>query len=226
MPLPQARFEREYFDTYYGDYERSNPPRKMRHYRQAVERYAPAAGPSRILDIGCAFGKFLASLASGWDLYGIDASEYAIRAARERVPRAQLVVSGNGTIPFATQFHAITAWDVLEHIPDLDQTACQIAAHLTTDGVFLFVVPVYDGPLGSAVRMLDSDPTHVHRWPRAAWLGWAARHFMVVDWWGVFRIRVPGLGYVHRPVRGLRRIAPAIAVVTRHRPLPPSPASA
>lgn len=226
MAASPTAFEREYFDACYGDYERSNPPRKLRHYRQAVERHLAAVTPVRLLDIGCAFGGFLGSLEPTWEIYGIDVSEYAIHQARERLPRAQLAVDRNAAIPFSVRFDAITAWDVLEHLSEPDAMARQITDHLTERGAFLFVVPVYDGPLGSAVRWLDTDPTHVHRWSRRAWLDWAGRHFVVVDWWGIFRLRLPGGRYVHRPVRTLRSIAPAVAIVTRQRSRAAATASA
>lgn len=210
-----AAFEQEYYATYYRDYARQNPERKMQHYRQAVERALPAAETPRVLDIGCAFGTFLASLNSRWQPYGMDVSEYAIAAARERLPRARLAVARDGKIPFPEVFDAVTAWDVLEHIPQLDDVAQQVSQHLAENGTFVFVVPVYDGPLGPLVQMLDADPTHVHRVARTFWLDWASRHFTVADWWGIFRFLFPWGYYLHWPTRALRRIAPAIAVVAR-----------
>jgi len=168
-------------------------------------------------DIGCAFGAFLGALDTRWQLYGMDVSEYAISQARTRLPRAHLDVVHDGVIPFHEPFDVITAWDVIEHIPELDMVAAQVTAHLTAHGAFVFVVPVYDGPLGPLVNMLDRDTTHIHRMPRDFWLHWAARHFQVDDWWGIFRFLFPGGLYFHAPTRALRRIAPAIAVVARSR---------
>lgn len=217
MARVRAAFEREYYETYYRDYDRQNPPRKMRHYREAVQRYLPARETTRILDIGCAFGTFLASLDSRWQAYGMDPSEYAIGKARERLPRARLELVRDGRVPFQERFDAITAWDVLEHISELDVVAQQVAEHLGDNGAFVFVVPVYDGPLGPVVRALDSDTTHVHRVSRKFWLDWADRHFQVQEWWGIFRFLFPGGHYLHWPTRQLRRIAPAVAVVARRR---------
>jgi SAM-dependent methyltransferase len=212
-----AAFEREYYATYYRDYERQNPPRKMRHYRLAVERHMPAVEDPRVLDFGCAFGTFLACLDPRWHPYGMDVSEYAIGAARRCLPRARLEVVRDGKVPFAEVFHAITAWDVLEHIAQLDDAAQQVSQHLAEHGAFLFVVPVYDGPLGPLVQALDADTTHVHRVSRRFWLDWANRHFDVQEWWGVFRFLFPWGYYLHWPTRALRRIAPAIAVVARRK---------
>jgi SAM-dependent methyltransferase len=217
MSRAQGAFEREYFERSYRDYDRQNPPRKLDHYRQAVERHVIAHGTVRLLDIGCAFGAFLASLDSRWEIYGADVSEYAIGLARQRLPRAHLEPVRNGELPFAEHFDIITAFDVLEHIPNVEAVVRQVVEHLTDDGAFLFVVPVYDGPLGPMVRALDADVTHIHRLARRFWLDLARRYFEVEDWWGLFRSLVPGGYYVHWPSRALRGITPAIAVVGRRK---------
>ena len=68
-------------------------------------------------------------------------------------------------IPFRGPFHAIVAFDVIEHVPDLDAIAKFVHSELDAHGVFVFVVPVYDGPLGGLVRRLDKDPTHMQKNP-------------------------------------------------------------
>jgi len=217
MAASPPAFEREYYDTYYRDYDRQNPPRKMRHYRETVERCLLPGSSARILDIGCAFGAFLAALDTRWQPYGMDVSEYAVGQARSRLPRAHLEVVRDGVIPFREPFDVITAWDVIEHIPELDSVAAQVCQHLTASGAFVFVVPVYDGPLGPLVNALDRDTTHIHRMARDFWLHWAGRHFQLEGWWGIFRFLFPGGHYLHWPTRALRRVAPAIAVVARRK---------
>jgi len=210
-------FEQDYYQTYYRNYHRQNPARKLQHYRRAVEGALPGREEIKVLDVGCAFGKFLGALDERWHRYGIDVSEYAIERAKRAVPGVQFTNVRDGEIPFQQLFDAITAWDVIEHISDLDRVARQIGDRLAEDGAFLFVVPVYDGPLGHAVRYLDRDPTHVHRVSRQFWLDWASRHFRVEDWWGVFRYLLPGGHYLHWPTRRLRGVAPAVAVIARRR---------
>jgi SAM-dependent methyltransferase len=108
-------------------------------------------------------------------------------------------------------FDLITAFDVLEHIPSIDETLSWIAANVRPGGELLFVVPVYDGPFGFLVRSLDRDPTHVHKQGRGFWLSAASRHLCLVAWWGLFRYLVAGRFYVHAPARAWRRFSPAIA---------------
>ena len=210
-------FEEEYYRDYYPDYERQNPERKLRHYVEAVRETLAGMPRPKVLDIGCAFGRFLSALDPTWRGYGVDVSTHAVDWAKDHVEGAQFAVIGDETIPFDEHFDAITAWDVIEHVPDLDQIASEIQTHLKPNGAFVFVVPVYDGPLGPIVRALDGDPTHIHKNSRRFWLDWAARHFEVETWWGIFRYLIPSGPYLHYPSHPLRRIAPAILIRARRR---------
>ena len=216
--LPPAWFDQSYYTNYYPDHDQKNTPRKLAYYRDTLARFLPPSqAPPRVLDLGCAFGSFVAALDARWQAYGTDVSEFAIGRARALVPHATFAVMHGGVIPFAERFAAIAAWDVLEHIPDLDDIANQVREHLVGDGVFGFAVPVYDGPLGGLVDRLDKDATHINRFPRRFWIDWAARHFSVVHWSGAFRYLLPGGHYIHWPSRALRNVSPAVVVVARTR---------
>ncbi len=210
-------FEAEYYEQNYPNYARQNPTRKLKHYEEAVRRHLPPGEPIRVYDLGCAFGAYLSAIDPQWQAYGADVSHFAVAEAKKRLPRGHFDVIAERSIPFDEKFHAITAWDVIEHIPDLDRVAAEVEAHLVERGAFVFVVPVYDGPLGPVVMALDKDPTHIHKTARRFWVDWAARHFEVIEWWGIFRYLMPGGYYAHVPTRALRSIAPAILVVARRR---------
>ena len=206
-----VKFDRAYFEAQYRDYKRQNPPRKLAFYRRLAEM---AAGPNprpRILDIGCAFGLFLSQLDSRWERFGMDVSEYAILQAREQVPGVRFEVSSAEQGVFQSPFDVITAFDVLEHLPRLDTVRSAISSSLVGGGGFVFVVPVYDGPLRPVVRALDRDPTHIHKQSRNFWLTWAGDDFSLRDWWGICRYLLPGGLCLHFPTHSMRRFAPAIA---------------
>jgi SAM-dependent methyltransferase len=211
----EARFEREYYEAVYPDYSRQNPPRKLGFYRRLVERVAPLDHPARILDIGCAFGDFLSMLDPGWERFGADVSRFAIEKAAASVPDATFARAGFSDLPFSGPFDIITAFDVIEHVPSLAVVADAVASRLPPGGHFIFVVPLYDGPTGPVIRLLDRDPTHVHKKSRDFWLAWAQERFEVREWWGVYRYLIPGLGYLHLPTKRLRRYTPAIVVIAR-----------
>ena len=210
-------FDRSYFETRYADYERQNPARKMRFYKSLAEAAAAGCKSPRILDIGCAFGFFLSWLGSGWERYGVDASEYAIACARQQVPGVSFAITASTDLVFPGPFDVISALDVLEHIADLDGMLQLIAAGLRPGGGFVSVVPVYDGITGPVIRLLDRDPTHLHKRSRDFWLDRMSVHFHLSDWWGIYRYLLPGGLYCHLVTKSLRRYAPAIACLARRR---------
>lgn len=209
-------FERGYFETYYRDYARQNPPKKLRFYRELAERAASGIQRPRILDLGCAFGGFLSALNPQWQRFGADVSEFATDLARRAVPGATFGRAGIADIGFPGRFDVITAFDVIEHVRGLDEAAEAIKSRLARGGHFIFMVPVYDGPTGPVVRLLDHDRTHVHRRSRRFWLQWTEQNFVLREWWGIFRYLFPGGVYLHRPTKIWRRFTPAIAVVARN----------
>ena len=207
----------DYYRSNYPNYLAQNPRRKLAFYRHMVETNAGPHLPRRIHDIGCAFGYFLGSLDAAWTKFGSDLSRHAIEHARAVCPEGCFDVADGNTAPaFCGPFGVVTAFDVLEHIPDLDAAAASVNGQLAPGGTFIFVVPVYDGLSGPVIRFLDHDPTHVHVWPRGQWLAWATKHFSIVSWTGILRYLLPGGRlYVHYPTELWKRHVPAILVVCR-----------
>jgi SAM-dependent methyltransferase len=211
-----AEFDKRYYQRNYRNYAAQNPQKKLAFYRDMVERYAGPDLPRRIHDIGCAFGFFLASLDDTWIKYGSDLSDFAIGKARTACPHAQFHIADSTFVPSAAdRFGVITCFDVLEHVADLDGTANSLKKQLAPGGIFIFVVPVYDGLCGPIIRLLDRDPTHVHTWPRNKWLEWATHHFEVAAWLGIVRYLMPGGYYLHRSTKIFRNHVPAILVVCK-----------
>ncbi|MGH7213988.1 MAG: class I SAM-dependent methyltransferase [Tepidisphaeraceae bacterium] len=212
----ERNFEQGYFQQNYPDYERQNPPRKLRYYREMIERFRTPDLPRRVHDIGCAFGRFLESMGPGWEPFGSDVSTFALERARMRLPRARFALRTQAGADWQPgTFGAVTAFDVAEHVPDLHALAAEVKTQLAPGGVFVLVVPVYDGLSGPVIRRLDKDPTHLHKWPRAKWLEWAGRHFRVEHWEGIVRYLLPTRQYLHVPTRLFRAHAPAVMIVCR-----------
>lgn len=211
-------FDATYFDVNYRDYESQNPPWKLGFYLRVLARHLPARRAATVLDVGCGKGAWLAHLArhTSWQLAGSDASEWAVADNRSRLPGVALSVASATDRPCpAGSLDAITACDVIEHVPDRDAAAAAIAAMLRPGGYFLLVVPVYDGLAGPLIWRLDKDPTHVHKLPRRDWLQWMERRFEIVEWWGMVRYLLPGRLYLHLPTRLGRAHTPAILVLGR-----------
>lgn len=213
----RAPYDASYYETVYRNYSQQNPSYKIRFYHDLVLRHTANAPQKQlsILDVGCAFGVFLKSLPSNWKRFGIDISHHSIEKAAEgekSISFAPAILENN---PFRGPFDVVTSFDVIEHIPDRDHALDNFYDLLKPGGLFVFVVPVYDGPLGWLVHRLDRDPTHLHKVGRADWVEWAQRRFQVLEWGGAFRFLFPGGVYLHWPTRLMRSATPCIAVVAR-----------
>lgn len=213
-----------YYSTTYRDYHRQNPPRKLEFYRSIVEQHTPLGRPTRVLDIGCGLGGFIACLRASdpartrFDLTGVDVSEFAIATNSAKFPNETFEVCGAEHISdLGKTFDVATAFDVLEHLDSPGEAALSISRCLTSEGILVLVVPVYDGPLGPVVKLLDHDESHVQLQSRRWWLDWTNKHFTVTSWLGIFRTLTPWHQYVHLPTRALRRVAPAILITARKR---------
>lgn len=205
----------DYYSTAYTSYEGQNPVRKLDHYVDSIRHRTPVASP-RLLDLGCGRGLFLERAASrfpDWMLAGIDPEPTGVRTTSTLVPTATIRRGAANDIPFpAGNFDVVTAWDVLEHVEDLDAGLSEAKRCLTTGGLLLAVVPVYDGVAGPLVRRLDSDSTHIHRRSRSFWVDLMMQHLDDVRWHGIFRNLISRSKYIHVPTRKLRRATPAILV--------------
>lgn len=215
-------FEADYFAANYRNYAAQNPAWKLRFYRSVIERLAPPPAPGggerRLLDVGCGLGRFLADAAghTPFALAGTDLSRHAVEHNRRRWPEIDFRVASAVDRPFPeASLDVVTAFDVIEHVPDLAGVAGAVGSMLRPGGLFVFVVPVYDGLSGPVIRLLDKDPTHVHKNPRRFWLEWAAERFAVLEWWGMLRYLLPGGLYLHLPTRRGRNHTPAILVAAR-----------
>lgn len=209
---PAVFGERYYIENYKNAYEARNPRYKHRSYLRAVRRYVPAG---RLLDVGCAFGSFLREAVDHFDATGIDISEHSAPIAARRVPKARVLRAAVEDLDVAERYDAIVSFDVMEHIPALDDVLVQLRGLLAPGGHLIIVVPVFDTLLGWGYRMLDHDPTHLHKTSRYDWLGRLERcGYKVVDWLGVFRYPFPGF-YAHFISRSIRRVSPAILIAAR-----------
>lgn len=141
-----------------------------------------------LLDLGCAGGGFVRSiLQDGYRAVGLEGSDVSMRLRSgewDTIPHHLL--TADITAPFQLlqtdgvplTFHCVTAWEVLEHIPEekVDQLAANIAAHLRPGGVFV----------ASIAQFRDEDPItgaiyHVTLRDRAWWAGrFAAQGFTEV----------------------------------------------
>lgn len=134
--------------------------------------------PLRFLDIGCAGGGLVLDfLLRGHLAIGLEGSDYSLRSQRAEwrlIPHH--LFTCDVTKPFrlisrlggkGVQFDVISAWEVLEHLPEdtLSQFFSNVADHLACDGIFVASVATFE----------DKDPQtgaiwHVTVKPREWWM--------------------------------------------------------
>lgn len=96
------------------------------------------------LDFGCGTGEFLQSLkTNGWLTDGVEPSELARKKAEALT--GQKLCGTLSELP-ANQFDVITAWHVVEHVPDLSSIIQRLAQLLKKDGTIFIAVPNYESP--------------------------------------------------------------------------------
>ena len=110
----------------------------------------PWTGEGRYLDVGCGSGGTLGvAKALGWQVTGIELDEAA--AAKAKRFTDEIHVGDILTAPFAPgRFDVVTAFHVLEHVPDPVAALRRMVGWLAAGGVLMVEVPNAGG-LGAAI---------------------------------------------------------------------------
>ncbi len=106
-----------------------------------LKAFPPWVGRGRLLDVGCGSGKFLRQMgAVGWTLAGIEVDAEAAAKAREVTP--DVFVGDPAEAPFARgSFDLITAFHVIEHLPDPLGALRNMVRWLAPGGLIIVEVP-------------------------------------------------------------------------------------
>ena len=149
-------------------------------------------GTKRILDIGCAYGPFLAAAKeSGWSPVGTDIAAEAVAYVCKmlQIPACQAPFPVlPASFPFTVErtftdqrnqllsipleaggFSAVTMWFVIEHFPDLSSVLQKVSELLVGGGIFAFSTPALSGVTGRWNRRLffaQSPTDHYTIWDR------------------------------------------------------------
>jgi 2-polyprenyl-3-methyl-5-hydroxy-6-metoxy-1,4-benzoquinol methylase/spore coat polysaccharide biosynthesis predicted glycosyltransferase SpsG len=140
-------YEKQYGKSYLDDFEHISTMSKPR--LKILESLT--GRPGRILDVGCAYGPFLAEAkVRGWIPAGMDVSEEGIRHVQEKL--GINAVYGDfleSAVHFPEgAFDVVTLWYVIEHFEELDRVLKMVSRLLPAGGIFAFSTPNLTGISG------------------------------------------------------------------------------
>jgi SAM-dependent methyltransferase len=111
----------------------------------AMRQWLPAHQTPRILDVGCGTGAMLELLSQFGSVEGLDCESAAIDYCRQRFGKA--IELHNGLVPEGlpdgSEYDLITAFDVIEHIPDAVAALRGMRDLLAPRGHLVCTVPAY-----------------------------------------------------------------------------------
>jgi 2-polyprenyl-3-methyl-5-hydroxy-6-metoxy-1,4-benzoquinol methylase len=156
-------YKKQYGKTYLEDFPRLVETGKIRLRR--IRELLPAGGKPGLLDIGCAYGPFLAAAGeAGFVPLGIDPAAQAVRYVSRRLGIPAL----EGFFPDPSlseileprSFDVVSLWYVIEHFEDPGKALREINRLLKPGGVAAFSTPSLSGISGrrSLKRFLEKSP--------------------------------------------------------------------
>lgn len=144
-PLPTQDELRDYYEQsfasgMYLDFTSANLMKEMTARQRLKEIRKRISISGRWLDVGCANGVFVKTLAdNGVDAEGIELSDHAVKAAKDAGLNVKCAMLSD--VPADETFDCITAFDVLEHVLDPVAFVGETLERLKPGGHAVFTLP-------------------------------------------------------------------------------------
>jgi len=129
-------------------------------FSEELDRIEGHCRRGRVLDIGCAWGFFLALCKErGWEPKGVDLSHIQTEYARRRFGLDVFTGSLHDARYPAGHFDAVTMWHVFEHFHDPLGALREVRRVLKRDGTVVIAVPT---PRSAPDYVFQSIPLHLY----------------------------------------------------------------
>jgi SAM-dependent methyltransferase len=143
VPTPDAAALRKHYNSAYQVPKAAYFQTVNREFPKLRRTLEPLSGGRKMLEIGCSYGGMLSRFAAaGWEVDGVELDERAVRVANNElglhVEWGTLREVADKLVP---PYDVITAFHVIEHVPDPAAFLSQIRALSTPDGLLLLRLP-------------------------------------------------------------------------------------
>jgi 2-polyprenyl-3-methyl-5-hydroxy-6-metoxy-1,4-benzoquinol methylase len=177
----------------YDKYGSTNPVvrRLMAGFERDLDELFERAQPTSLVDVGCGEGVLVHRWARRLPekrVVGIDLEEESIQAgwSRRQAPNLEYRTVRSEELPFETnEFDMASAIEVLEHVPDPEQTLAEMAR--CAERHLLVSVPreplwrILNVARGAYLSSLGNTPGHLNHWSRRSFHGLLSRHGKVIE---------------------------------------------
>ena len=173
---PASYYTGDYFEgghsDGYADYLGAEPVLRS-EFRQTVDLIRSLKPDGRLLELGCAYGFFLAEAAPHYDVTGIELAAEAAAFGRGRGLRIVSGVADEPTLAGLGMFDVIVMLDVIEHLPSPRETLALCDRHLNPGGIIVISTGDFGSLpaklLGSRWRLM-TPPQHLWFFTRTSML--------------------------------------------------------
>jgi SAM-dependent methyltransferase len=176
----------------YDKYGSGNPVvrRLMARFERDMRELLDIARPASILDVGCGEGVLTEQWARAIEgrVVGIDLDDPKLRAEWERrsLPNLEFQAGFGDALPYPDgEFEAVSAMEVLEHVPDPDA----VLGEMRRAAARWLLVSVPREPLwrglniarGAYLKDLGNTPGHLSHWSKRSFARLLARYGEIVE---------------------------------------------
>lgn len=189
----------EVLETYDADYSKGYVAKRAGKRKRSARwvRRVRAAKPSgRWLDVGCSAGFTVEAARNlGYDAWGVDVESWGVNYARETLGLVNVRQGMLEDQGFAdNSFDIITAYEVIEHVPDLNRFLTELKRLLAPGGLIILHTPdVGHWRRPKKLETWDAiiPSEHLYYFSKQTLGRLVKKHGLAVDHWG-FNLK-PGL---------------------------------